>query len=169
MYGNYSSRLSHSCNPNCSTIIHIRNGEYSIGMFAIKDVSYGEELCFNYCSVTESEKEFESAVCLCGTEVCQGQYLQLASDKKHLKVMKQYHTFIDRNYILWKAIKDPVITEEDQNRLYALGLRDSIMSNVPDWLYKWTSLTCQYIEFECETYPELFKAESPNASVEDLV
>ena len=30
-------------------------------MFAIKDVKFGEELCFNYCSVTESEKEFESA------------------------------------------------------------------------------------------------------------
>jgi SET domain-containing protein len=51
LYGNYSSRLSHSCNPNCSTIIQVRNNQYSIGMFAIKDVSYGEELCFNYCSV----------------------------------------------------------------------------------------------------------------------
>lgn len=50
-------------------------------MFAIKDISYGEELCFNYCSVnllyiinylqlTESEKEYDAAVCLCGTEVC---------------------------------------------------------------------------------------------------
>ena len=70
LYGNFSSRLSHSCSPNCSTIIHVRKGEYSIGMFAIKDVGFGEELCFNYCSLTESEKEYESAVCLCGTEVC---------------------------------------------------------------------------------------------------
>jgi hypothetical protein len=31
-------------------------------------VRFGEELCFNYCSVTESEKEFETAACLCGTE-----------------------------------------------------------------------------------------------------
>lgn len=51
LYGNYSSRLSHSCNPNCSTIIQVRKGEYSIGMFAIKDINYGDELCFNYCSV----------------------------------------------------------------------------------------------------------------------
>lgn len=75
LYGNYSSRLSHSCNPNCSTIIHVRQGQYSIGMYAIKDINYGDELCFNYCSLTESEKEYESAICLCGTEVCQGKYL----------------------------------------------------------------------------------------------
>lgn len=70
LYGNYSSRLSHSCNPNCSTIIHVRDSKYSIGMFAIKDINFGDELCFNYCSLTESEKEYEAAICLCGTEVC---------------------------------------------------------------------------------------------------
>jgi [histone H3]-lysine4 N-trimethyltransferase ATXR3 len=36
-------------------------------MFASKQIKYGEELCFNYCSMTESEKEFEAAACLCGT------------------------------------------------------------------------------------------------------
>jgi len=39
-------------------------------MFSIKDIVQGEELCFNYCSTTESEKEYESAVCLCGSSVC---------------------------------------------------------------------------------------------------
>jgi len=28
-------------------------------MYALKDIKYGEELCFNYCSLTESEKEYE--------------------------------------------------------------------------------------------------------------
>lgn len=73
-------------------------------MFAIKDVAYGEELCFNYCSVTESEKEFESASCLCGTVECTGRFLQLASDKKNLQVMKKYHNFVDRNVILFLSI-----------------------------------------------------------------
>lgn len=74
-------------------------------MFAIKDINYGEELCFNYCSVTESEKEFDSAQCLCGTEVCTGRYLALASDKKYLNCMKKYHNFVDRNAILYLAIQ----------------------------------------------------------------
>lgn len=30
----------------------------------------GEELTFDYCSVTESEREFREAICLCGTSNC---------------------------------------------------------------------------------------------------
>jgi SET domain-containing protein len=31
-------------------------------MFATRDIKFGEELSFDYKSVTESEKEYESAV-----------------------------------------------------------------------------------------------------------
>ena len=35
------------------TINKIRNdGQYSIGMFTKKDITIGEELCFDYCSVS---------------------------------------------------------------------------------------------------------------------
>jgi len=104
LHGNYSSRLSHSCSPNCQTINKVRNGAYSIGMFTNKEITFGEELCFDYCSFTESEKEFEEAVCLCGTAFCKGKYLNLANDKKNLGIMKNDHTFLDRNYIIYKAI-----------------------------------------------------------------
>jgi hypothetical protein len=36
---------------------------------------YGEELTFDYSSVTESEREFRAATCLCGTHHCRGSYL----------------------------------------------------------------------------------------------
>ena len=53
LHGNYSSRLSHSCVPNCQTVNKIRSdGQYSIGMFTNKEIAYGEELCFDYCSVS---------------------------------------------------------------------------------------------------------------------
>lgn len=52
LHGNFSSRLSHSCTPNCQTINKVKKDEYSIGMFTNKDISYGEELCFDYCSVS---------------------------------------------------------------------------------------------------------------------
>ena len=52
IHGNYSSRLSHSCSPNCQTINKIHNKKYSIGMFTNKNITYGEELCFDYCSVS---------------------------------------------------------------------------------------------------------------------
>ena len=104
LHGNYASRLSHSCAPNCTTICKVTKGRYSIGMFATKDVKFGEELSFDYHSFTESEKEFEEAVCLCGTGQCKGKYLNLANDKKNLAIMKIYHTFVDRNYLVFKAI-----------------------------------------------------------------
>ena len=43
---------------------------YSIGMFSHKDIKFGEELCFNYCSFTESEEEYRAAACLCGSMIC---------------------------------------------------------------------------------------------------
>ena len=106
LFGNFASRLSHSCNPNCETITKIKQDEgmYSIGMFSQKSVKYGEELCFNYCASTESEEEFRTAACLCGSTICQGTFLSLAIAQKNQGVMKEYHTFIDRNLILYNAV-----------------------------------------------------------------
>jgi SET domain-containing protein len=73
--GNYSSRFSHSCVPNCGTVTMVANNKYTIGMFAIKDISFGEELTFDYCSFTESEKEYKNSLCLCGNFHCKGNYL----------------------------------------------------------------------------------------------
>lgn len=36
--GNFSSRLSHSCNPNCGTVTTVSNGSYVIGMYAMRDI-----------------------------------------------------------------------------------------------------------------------------------
>lgn len=50
--GNFSSRFSHSCNPNCGTVTTISNGKYFIGMYSFRDIEYGEELTFDYCCMT---------------------------------------------------------------------------------------------------------------------
>lgn len=63
--GNYSSRLSHSCDPNCGTVATISNGSYNISMFALKSIDYGEELAFDYSAVTESKNEHRQSTCLC--------------------------------------------------------------------------------------------------------
>ena len=34
------------------------------------------------------------------------------------------------------------------------GIRDSVLSGVPDWLTKWAALICEFVEFEQEKYPE---------------
>lgn len=83
--------------------------------------------------------------------------------------MKQYHTFVDRNYIIYKACTNPIITLEDENRLIEFNLKSSVMKDVPDWLKKWASLICEYILFEEEIYPSFFKAIYPTFNEEDLV
>ena len=107
LFGNYASRLSHSCNPNCETITKVKQDEgmYSIGMFSHKDIKFGEELCFNYCSFTESEEEYRAAACLCGSMICTGRFLNLAVAQKNQGLMKEYHTFVDRNMILYRAVE----------------------------------------------------------------
>ena len=39
--GNFSSRFSHSCNPNCGTISTVSDGKYFIGMYSFNDIEYG--------------------------------------------------------------------------------------------------------------------------------
>jgi len=84
-------------------------------------------------------------------------------------MMKQYHTFVDRNYILFKAVTKPTITEEDEKLLEFCSLKQSVMKDVPDWLKKWASLICEYCLFEESQYPAFFKADFPNLSENDLV
>ena len=48
--------------------------------------------------------------------------------------MKNMHTFIDRNYILFKAVTQSTLTEQDKQRLYKNGLRSSSLDVAPEWL-----------------------------------
>ncbi len=83
--------------------------------------------------------------------------------------MKQYHTFVDRNYILFKAVSRAYITEEDEKRLEMCSLKQSVMKDVPIWLKKWASLICEYCLFEEQLYPEFFKEDLKHLKYEDIV
>ena len=117
LYGSYASRLSHSCNPNCQTMIKVRQVDkmYSIGMFATQKIRFGDELSFNYCSFTESQTEFDNAQCLCGAMFCTGKFLQLPPITKKDQTMKTYHTFVDRNVLLFLAVKATTKNGSNEN------------------------------------------------------
>jgi len=178
LYGNYSSRLSHSCNPNCQTHPQIRRGEYSIGMYAQKDIQYGDELSFNYFSTTESEKEFLEAVCLCGSSVCSGHYLTFSSNESKTnqmfaKTMKQYHTFLDRNYILFQASTNPELSPEQEKLLADFGIKELTLSmgerQAPPWLKKWAALTLEFVDFELGQRSEICLQQNKALTVDDRV
>ena len=50
--------MSHSCTPNCQAVVMACNGRLTIAVYTLRYVQPGEELTFDYSSVTESEKEF---------------------------------------------------------------------------------------------------------------
>lgn len=61
-------------------------GRLTIALYTLREVVEGEELTFDYNSVTESEKEFQVAICLCGTRHCRGSFLTYAGSKVFNKV-----------------------------------------------------------------------------------
>ncbi|KAK2154206.1 hypothetical protein NP493_2211g00002 [Ridgeia piscesae] len=67
--GNFSRFMNHSCEPNLDTQKWHVNGDVRVGLFAIKDISAGSELTFNYnLDCLGNEKR----VCRCGATNCSG-------------------------------------------------------------------------------------------------
>ncbi len=86
---NFSSRLSHSCTPNCQTAcVAIDDGDengsgasnqrrYTVVLHSVRPIVPGEELTIDYNAVTPSRQEFQLATCLCGSSGCRGSFLYL--------------------------------------------------------------------------------------------
>jgi len=77
--------MSHSCTPNCQAVVMACDGRLTIAVYTLRHVAAGEELTFDYASVTESEKEFRSATCLCGTRLCRGSFLYFAGSRAFMQ------------------------------------------------------------------------------------
>ena len=161
--GNFASRLSHSCDPNCVALPVISNGQYSIAMYALRQIEHGEELTFDYCSFTESETEFKNSVCLCGTLLCKGHYLGYT--KKHVHFFsgeaKKYlldntnSFFLRNNAAVLKACLSS-FNKEKEEFLLKNGLGDNTFKDAPNWLKNWAYNVLKTILMERETlYREL--------------
>jgi hypothetical protein len=60
-------------------------GKLTVALYTIRDVAPGEELTFDYSSVTESEDEFKQAFCMCSTRHCRGSYLYYTGSKAYMQ------------------------------------------------------------------------------------
>ena len=106
--GNFSSRLSHSCDPNCATFTTISQNQYILAMYAIKPILYGQELTFDYCSFTDEKSEYDNAICLCATTLCRGKYLHFNKTQDAFKYLNTNHCFLHRNKMLLLSSLNPV-------------------------------------------------------------
>ncbi|TRY65112.1 hypothetical protein DNTS_009668 [Danionella cerebrum] len=68
--GNEARFVNHSCEPNCEMQKWSVNGVYRIGLFALRDMSSGTELTYDYNF--HSFNTEEQQVCKCGSEGCRG-------------------------------------------------------------------------------------------------
>lgn len=116
-------------------------------MYAMKDIKFGEELTFDYCSVTEDCNELKKAFCLCGSKKCRGKYLELIKTKESNTFIEQVHNFLERNKIILRASLEALL-EKDREILEKFHLKERVLEHMPDWLKKWLALTLEFVEKE---------------------
>ncbi|KAL3509629.1 hypothetical protein ACH5RR_029030 [Cinchona calisaya] len=145
---NYASRICHSCRPNCEAKVTAVDGQYQIGIYAVRPIRYGEEITFDYNSVTESKEEYEASVCLCGSQVCRGSYLNLTGDGAYQKVLKDNHGILDRHQLMLEACELNSFSEEDYIDLLKAGLGSCLLDGLPDWLIAYSARLVRFINFE---------------------
>ncbi|XP_022845527.1 histone-lysine N-methyltransferase ATXR3-like [Olea europaea var. sylvestris] len=152
---NYASRICHSCRPNCEAKVTAVDGQYQIGIYSVRPIAYGEEISFDYNSVTESKEEYEASVCLCGSQVCRGSYLNLTGEGAFQKVIKEYHGVLDRHRLMLEACELDFVSEEDYIDLGKAGLGSCLLGGLPDWLIAYSARLVRFINFERTKLPDV--------------
>ncbi|KAL9259116.1 Histone-lysine N-methyltransferase ATXR3-like protein [Drosera capensis] len=151
---NYASRICHSCRPNCEAKVTAVDGYYQIGIYTVRPIGFGEEVTFDYNSVTESKEEYEASVCLCGSQVCRGSYLNLVGEGAFLKVLKEWHGLLDRHRLMLEACELNWVSEEDYIDLSRAGLGSCLLGGLPDWLIAYSARLVRFINFERTKLPD---------------
>ena len=155
--GSFTSRMSHSCNPNCASQVVIVDGKYTIMLRALKNISIGEELTQNYGASTDSEWEYRAAICLCGTSKCHGSFLHFNRHAAFLQVANAEHTPLHRAVLLAHAATAPAAMPLDVERFNKFHFGECILSPLPSWLRKWGALLLGFIDLEQRLLPEVLE------------
>ncbi len=152
---NFSSSLSHSCDPNCTTAVVVQGGRLCIALSTIKAVKFGEELTIDYSGVTTSETEFCKAVCLCGTSGCRGSFLRFSGAQGLGVVLHRFGPLMTFQNLL-HATKHASrgLSEADSSLLEIHGFKSSALGDkCPVWLQCFVATQLAYIEFERRKLP----------------
>jgi len=137
--GSYASRLSHSCEANCATVVMVADGKYTVSMYAIRDIQFGDELTHDYSSVTDDNTECVRATCLCGAVLCRGSFLDYIGVEALNTIISDKHTILHRIAMTVKSIKVQKIHPVDLELLSRHGIKDVVLHGLPAWLVNWAA------------------------------
>lgn len=113
-----------------------------------------EEVTFAYNSVTESKEEYEQSVCLCGSHICKGSFLNLTGEGAYLKIIMEFHGILDRHQLMLEACESKFVSEQDYIDLGRAGLGTCLLSGLPVWLVAYSARLVRFINFERTKLPE---------------
>ncbi|KAF6162726.1 hypothetical protein GIB67_028995 [Kingdonia uniflora] len=119
--------------------VTVVDGVYQIIVHTVRPIGFGEEITFDYNSVTESKEEYEASVCLCGSQVYRGSYLNLTGEGAYHKVLKEPHGMLDRHQPMLEACQLNCTSEEDYIDLGRVGLGACLLAGLPDWLISYSA------------------------------
>eukprot|EP00850_Spirogloea_muscicola_P023604 SM000371S13656 [mRNA] locus=s371:52674:63220:- [translate_table: standard] len=157
---NFASRLCHSCRPNCEAKVTAVDGKYMIGVYTLRQILPGEELTFDYNSVTESQEEYKQAVCLCGHRLCKGSYLSLNSATTFQQVIGEHHGLLDRHRMLLEACSSKEgVTAAEIEQLAKSGFGKCLLHDLPDWAVKYAARLVEFIAEERKLLPGILYKE----------
>lgn len=172
----YGSMLSHSCNPSCEVKVVALNGELTLAMTTLREMTIGEEVTFDYNAATDSLHEYQAAVCLCGNVQCRGSFLHFAMADCYQQVLNRNSPIAVLLSQLIKGCTKQVMAEDDDKILKRHGFQSAVfgavsvnrrkvnsaeatngpfdsMDFVPIWLRTFVADTLRYIEYERRALP----------------
>eukprot|EP00890_Picochlorum_soloecismus_P001068 jgi/Picsp_1/1962/NSC_05428-R1_probable histone-lysine n-methyltransferase atxr3-like len=156
--GNFVSRINHSCQANCVLKKFIFNGQLRLGVWTKQPIEHGEELTIDYREKGDFERDLQGLSCLCGSEHCEGEFINLSSSTNPINgVFSEKNSIIWRTKLILDCSVDPAITRNDQARLERYGFKDLVLrdgvsepdsNTIPEWLKSWISYTLKLVEEE---------------------
>eukprot|EP00501_MAST-03F_sp_TOSAG23-6_P001198 GSMAST32.ASY1.ANO1.1242.1 assembled CDS len=126
-----------------------------IAMYTLRDIQYGEELSFDYNSVTESIDEWRAAACLCGSRRCRGSFLYYSNSKAFQQILAVQHTVYERTRAILHSCENPTLSSSDAERLvrHGFSVGGAARDGLPKWAEKWGSSILAYAERERDNLP----------------
>lgn len=167
---NFSARLAHSCTPNVEVRVKAVNGKYRIHFYAMRSIVAGEELCYDYNTVTDSEEEQRNAFCLCGTRNCRWSYLSLVGADSYCQVLNAKHRIEHRQDLMLRCAEQAnLVQKESLNELERVDLDElgyvperGTLEGLPLWLEHYVAGIAHYLRNESEELFEFLKIQKEN-------